>query len=259
MRRLGWGETEPADPSQPKSRCCSPALKESQDRNKDPPFAFGSQLPRAEANVKAFDENPGFAGLWCCSTEEQNVVQMSKGPPNQEAFEKLLTWLDPDRDRAGGKYNKIQSKLIGTFACFGCDAEDLADKTINVVISKSDWLIENYIGDPALYFYGVAKKIYQERLRKKPAPIIHPFGPCPDKKDEQMHHCLEESLQELTLSDRVLVLEYHEGRKQQKIKNRAKLAQDLGISRNALRIKVHRIHADLRRRVERCLKALPPD
>lgn len=184
---------------------------------------------------------------------------MSKASPNQEAFDKLLTWLDPDRDRAGGKYNKIQSKLIGTFACFGCDAEDLADKTINVVISKTDWLIENYVGDPALYFYGVAKKIYQEQLRKKPAPIIPPVGPCQDKKDEQMHHCLEESLQELSTDEQELVQRYHEGRKQQKINNRAELAQDLGISRNALRIKVYRIHADLRRRVERCLEALPSD
>ena len=184
---------------------------------------------------------------------------MSKGSPNQEAFEKLLTWLDPDHEKAGEKYNKIQSKLIGVFACFGCDAEALADKTINVVISKTDRLIENYVGDPALYFYGVAKKIYQEQLRKKPAPIISPVGPCIDKKDEQMHQCLEESLQELSSGDKDLVLRYHEGKKQEKIDNRARLALDLGISRNALRIKVYRIHADLRQRVERCLQALPAD
>ena len=96
-------------------------------------------------------------------------------------------------------------------------------------------------------------------MRKKPAPISPPVGPCQDKKDEQVHHCLEESLQELSTDEQELVQRYHEGRKQQKINNRAELAQDLGISRNALRIKVYRIHADLRRRVERCLEALPSD
>lgn len=182
---------------------------------------------------------------------------MSKGPPNQEAFDKLLTWLDPDREKAGEKYNRIQSKLIGVFVCFGCDAEDLADKTINVVMSKIDWLIDNYVGDPGLYFYGVAKKLYQEQLRKKPVPAIPPPESC-SEEDEQMHGCLEESLEELSSSDKELVMRYHEGKKQEKINNRASLARDLGISRNALRIKVYRIHADLRRRVERRLRAVLP-
>lgn len=182
---------------------------------------------------------------------------MTKPQPSQQAFDKLLAWLDPDRETAGEKYNKIQSKLIGIFACFGCDAEDLSDKTFNVVISKIDWLTENYVGNPALYFYGVAKRIYLEQLAKKPRPIIPPPDNC-SEEEEQMHDCLEKSLDELSAADKKVVLQYHEGEKQEKINNRAKLARELGISRNALRIKVYRLHAGLRQRVQLRLNQVRP-
>jgi DNA-directed RNA polymerase specialized sigma24 family protein len=94
---------------------------------------------------------------------------MPRGGPSKETFEKLLRWLDTNRDKAGEKYEKIRTRLIRIFTCRGCgDVEDLADETINVVASKIDWLCENYKGDPALFFYGVAKNIYHEQFKKKP-------------------------------------------------------------------------------------------
>src|SRR5215211_7438779 len=127
---------------------------------------------------------------------------MSKGGPSQETFEKLLNWLDPDRNKAGEKYEKIRHRLIRIFTSRGCsDTEDLADETINVVASKIDWLIENYKGEPALFFYGVAKNIYHEKFKKKPPP---PLPPPPDVR--QVEHecsCLEDCLkQQLAAPDR---------------------------------------------------------
>ena len=55
-----------------------------------------------------------------------------------ESFEALLGWLDPDRERAGIKYEQIRSGLISFFTGRGhCEAEDLADETINRVISRT--------------------------------------------------------------------------------------------------------------------------
>ncbi len=55
----------------------------------------------------------------------------------QAALDSLLAWLDPDRDRAGAKYEAIRTRLIKVFVCRGCpEAEDLADETINRVASK---------------------------------------------------------------------------------------------------------------------------
>ncbi len=174
-------------------------------------------------------------------------------PPDPEAFEKLLTWLDPDREKAGEKYQKIHSRLSRIFAARGCtEAEDLADETVNVVGRKIDWLIENYVGDPALYFFGVAKKIY-----KPPKPVPDP-PPTPDKDEaERRCSCLEHCMELLLPSDeRGLVLRYHQKEKGEKIRLRKQLAKELGISLNALRIRIWHIHNSLRPCVQQCLERL---
>lgn len=182
---------------------------------------------------------------------------MDKRGPTQEPFDKLLQWLDPDRNKAGEKYERIRFRLIRIFSCRGVhDAEDLADETINVVVSKSDWLIENYRGDPALYFYGVAKKIYKVHIKPKPVPIPPPPEPDPVEIERQcgcLDRCLE---QKLTQAERQLVLKYHEKNKQEKIQVRKQLAEELGISMNALRIRVCHIHSRLRPCIEHCLSNL---
>ncbi|HKR13959.1 MAG TPA: hypothetical protein VJT15_17985 [Pyrinomonadaceae bacterium] len=170
--------------------------------------------------------------------------------PTKESFEKLLSWLDPDRDRAGEKYEKIRTRLIKIFSARGCwVAEDLADRTINVVAGKIDWLLANYQGDPALYFYAVGRNVFLEWRKKNPPPKIPP--PHPDKSETEQLLChLDQCLLELPDDDRDLVLKYHEGEKQVRINNRKRLAEERGISPNALRIKVCHIHSRLRKIME---------
>ena len=179
---------------------------------------------------------------------------MNAGALTPDAFEKLLRWLDPERDRAGEKYEKIRLRLIRIFACRSCcDPEELADNTINVVASKIDWLHENFIGDPPLYFYGVAKKIYLESMKPKALPEPPPL---PDTSEiEQECNCLDQCVeQELTQSERKLVFRYHEKEKGEKIRVRKQIAEELGISMNALRIRVHNLHSRLRPCIEQCLQ-----
>jgi DNA-directed RNA polymerase specialized sigma24 family protein len=171
---------------------------------------------------------------------------MSKGGPTQDGFDKLLRWLDPDRDIAGAKYGKIQSRLISFFSVRGCgDADDLADATFNVVMSRIDWLMENYVGEPMLYFYGVARKIYLESIKPKPKPDPPPPG-SDGEEIEEVFQRLEDCLQELSAEERDWAIRYHQGDKRQKIENRKKLADELRISRNALRIRLCHIHSRLR-------------
>jgi hypothetical protein len=181
---------------------------------------------------------------------------MSKRAPTKEAFEKLLNWLDPDREKAGERYELIRVRLIRIFAGRGChESEDLADETMNVVVSRIDWLIENYQGDPALYFYGVAKNIFHEHYKKKPPP---PLPPPPDTTIiEGKCGCLEECLkQELARADQRLLLLYHAKQKREKIVLRQQLASESGITINALRIRVHHLHARLKLCIEQCLEQL---
>ena len=175
---------------------------------------------------------------------------MDKGGPTQEDLDRLLRWLDPDRDKAGEKYETIRRRLIGIFSSRGClDADDLSDRTINVVITKIDWLETNYVGDRGLYFYGVAKKIHLEDRKKKPPPPVPPPDPT-DEEAERLSDCLDECLKELLPAERDLILQYHQLEKQEKIQNRKRLADELQLSRNALRIKVCHIHSRLKRCIQ---------
>lgn len=171
--------------------------------------------------------------------------------PTRENFEKLLSWLDPDVEKAGEKYERIRLRIIRVFSCHEfCEPEELADETINRVTVKIDSVTENYVGDPALYFYGVAKNVYKEQLKKRrPAPPPPPPNPEPDELEEVCTY-LDECLAELASADRDLILKYHEGEKGVKIRNRKDLATTRKMSPNALRIKAFNLHARLRECIE---------
>lgn len=171
----------------------------------------------------------------------------------QESFEELLAWLDPNRDLAGQKYELIRTRLIKIFACRGCyEAEDLADETINRVTSKLKEITDSFYGEHARYFYGVANKIHLEYLRRKPPPPPPP--PRHDSNEiEHEYDCLERCLQRLTTDNRDLVLQYYREERQAKIDHRRRLAEQLGIAVNALRIRAHRIRASLQDCVQNCV------
>lgn len=171
----------------------------------------------------------------------------------QAALDELLTWLDPDREKAGEKYETIRTRLIKVFACRGCaEAEDLADETINRVASKLSKVADDYHGDPALFFYGVAKMIRHEYVRKSSRHVAPPTAALPDDLEDE-YECLEKCMRALLPKQRNLVLQYYREDKRAKIDNRKRLAQQLDITMNALSIRAHRIKLALQQCVEACL------
>jgi DNA-directed RNA polymerase specialized sigma24 family protein len=174
--------------------------------------------------------------------------------PTQESFDALLSWLDPDREVAGQKYEELRRRLVKLFVCRGCaEAESLADDTIDRVIWKLPEIRETYVGEPARYFYAVANKIYLEYLRTRPAPPPPP--PTADPGDSELEfHCLEQCMERLTPKNRQLVLRYYQDERRAKIDHRKRLAEELGVAINALRIRAHRIRAALQVCVENCLR-----
>lgn len=172
---------------------------------------------------------------------------------SQDAFDKFLIWLDPDRERAGAKYEDIRGKLIKIFECRGCSSsEDLADETINRVIRKMQELANTYSGDPVLYFYGVARYVHLEHVKKSRALPVPPSTP-PEEKERE-YECLERCMKALTPENRNLIIEYYKEGKRAKIVHRKELAALLGIAPNALRIRAFRMRAGLQACVENCLQ-----
>lgn len=176
-------------------------------------------------------------------------------PVTQAAFDSLLSWLDPDRELAAEKYEQIRRRLIKLFNCRGrLDAEDLADETINRVTFKAPDLAREYVGDPGLYFYGVAHKVFLESLRQRPqvAPAPPP-DPAETEETEREHGCLDRCMGELPRANRELLIEYYREDGRAKIEHRKELAARLGVAQNALRIRVHRIRATVQECVHGCL------
>jgi hypothetical protein len=81
-------------------------------------------------------------------------------PLTQESFDGLLAWLHPDREQAGEMYESIRCNLIKFFSARGFgNPEELADETIDRVARKVDEIVASYSGDPATYFFAVARNL----------------------------------------------------------------------------------------------------
>jgi DNA-directed RNA polymerase specialized sigma24 family protein len=176
----------------------------------------------------------------------------------EENWNRFLAWLHPDPDQAGEKYKDIQNRLIKIFVCRGCDRpEDLADETINRVIRKIPEIADDYVGDPVLYFLGVARYVHHEYLREKPIPQPPPPAKEPSSTEEE-YECLEQCIESLPAQSKELFLQYYREEKRAKIVNRKRLAEKLGIPLNALRIRACRIRMNLQACVLECLENLAP-
>jgi RNA polymerase sigma factor (sigma-70 family) len=176
---------------------------------------------------------------------------------SQDNFDELLAWLNTDRDRAGKLYEEIRQRLIKIFTYRGSPvAEDLADETINRVAKKVHEIKSTYVGDPLLYFHGVARYVYLEYAKKMqdPLPPVLISQPEEPQESELEYICLERCMNHLTPNNRELVLEYFQDEKRARIEHRKELTQRLGISLNALRIRAHRVCASLKECMQECLK-----
>lgn len=171
----------------------------------------------------------------------------------KEEFDRLLAWLDNDPEQAGTIYETIRCRLIKIFARRGCwEAENLADETINRVATKIESISVQYTGNPALYFYGVARKIHHEYLRLRQRTLPE-FSSIPNLFEEEEYDCLDQCLEGMNVEDRDLILRYYLEDKRNKIDYRKRLAEELGIAINALRIRAHRIRKPLKKCVQECV------
>jgi DNA-directed RNA polymerase specialized sigma24 family protein len=166
----------------------------------------------------------------------------------------LLAFLDTDRDKAGEIYDEIRIKLVKIFTCRGSPTpEDQADETMNRVSRKIGEIAHSYVGDPRLYFYGVARNVFRESVRKKPHVPPMPDPPSAEEKEAEQV-CLDQCMEKLTPTNRQVILEYYTSERREKIERRKALAERLGIASNGLRIRAHRIRKSLAKCVFDCLE-----
>lgn len=181
-------------------------------------------------------------------------------------FAALLDQLGPDRDLAGERYVELGRRLRVIFTYRRCpDVEELVDETLDRAGRRLLELGDQYDGsDPARYVFGVAWNVARESFRRRspdPLPddkeIPDPGPDDPEETEELRDACLDRCLGELPEDDRSLALTYHQGEKGARIRRRADLARELGVSLNALRLKVHRLTRHLRLCMLDCVGAGP--
>jgi RNA polymerase sigma factor (sigma-70 family) len=176
----------------------------------------------------------------------------------QDPFDALLDWLDHDRDVAGRRYETIRAGLIRIFRAKGfSDAVDLADEAIKRVTKRLPEIRDNYVGEPAHYFWGFARNMIKERYRPKEIATDEVPGAA-DRKTIQSdeYECLLRCLRFLTPEKRELILDYHVYEGHHKIEQHEIMAQELGISDAALRSRAHHIRRNLEECVLKCVQGL---
>ena len=166
-------------------------------------------------------------------------------------FEQLLQWLAPDVEKAGEKYEAIRRRLIKFFVARGVDnPEELADATIDRVASRSSDLLQKYVRDPERYIHGVARLLVMQAARSQAR--LYVSAPL-DAQPDEAYTCFEKCLEHLSKSDRELLMEFY-ATKEHKAENRRELAQSLGISTSALRLRVFSLKQRLKKCIDSCLQ-----
>jgi DNA-directed RNA polymerase specialized sigma24 family protein len=187
-------------------------------------------------------------------------VRPQKWTLNQEALDTFLARLDPDRDCAAQHYEQVRNKLVTFFRCNSCsDAEGLVDETIDRVVRR---LGEVEIHDLLPFIRGVARRVASEahQIRIRVVSLDEASERFQRDTDsggraytDRRHGCLEKCLGELSHQERDLALEFYKYEKAEKIENKKRMAEAMGITTGTLRIRAYRVRKHLEDCVTKCL------
>jgi DNA-directed RNA polymerase specialized sigma24 family protein len=180
----------------------------------------------------------------------------------KDSLEKLLTCLGEDRERAGEKYETLRLGLIRFFEWRGCILpEDHADEVIDRVARK---IVQGEeIRNIHSYITGVARFVFMEIVkdREKRQAALRELPEIPIKEelpDEDVRlGCLRRCLQALPPESSRLMMAYYQEDERNKIEVRKKLAQQLGVSPHALRMRLQRLRSKLEECTTDCVRCGP--
>jgi len=186
----------------------------------------------------------------------------SKWVLSQNAFQRLLDWLDENSESRGQRYVVIRRRLVQYFDRKNCSSpHELADETLNRVARRLEEE-EGEITDstPSQFCFNTARYIFLESLRRKEhhEPLPDDLANSPQFLEEgeweQLRsNCLEKCLQTLDPEDRIVILGYYQGERRMRIETRKLIAAKLGVSMNAITIRACRIRIKLELCIRKCL------
>jgi DNA-directed RNA polymerase specialized sigma24 family protein len=185
------------------------------------------------------------------------------------AFHQLLTYLDEGNSSEGQRYLQMRERLVAYFDRKNClNPDELADQTLNRVARRLQEEGQIQSETAAKYCYTVARYIFHEHLRRsekedlasselwrRANSVKITAPPRDDPNREGQLQCLESCVSKLDIPSQQIISQYYIGNATEKIANRRKLAEQLGISPNALSIRACRIREKLEICVRRCAES----
>ena len=202
-----------------------------------------------------------WAGLESPQTQLGAVIgrpELKKNwAPTEGAFHRFLNWLDEGVDSGGERYLEIRRRLERYFDRRNClSPAELADETLNRVARRLEEEGTIRATCPAHYCYIVAKLVLHEAVRRTNMLVEisdeHPASAARrDDRREMLLDILDKCLNDFAEEDRELLVDYYRGEQRAKIEHRRSLALRMGLTMNALSIRVCR----LRTRLETSMKA----
>ena len=176
------------------------------------------------------------------------------------SFQLLLDRLDPEPDAAAVKYEELRvriGQLVRWRGCLDSHADELVDRTFDRVASKlaAGEEVENIHAFAA----AVARFIWLEHSRKNRTDAVGddlpetPVEPDLDFLDDAdariicLRRCVATKLSD---EDKRVVIDYYDSDADEKSKHaRRRLAESLGVTLNALKVRACR----LRMKLEKCI------
>jgi DNA-directed RNA polymerase specialized sigma24 family protein len=178
----------------------------------------------------------------------------------EEALEKLLTRLSPDRDEAARQYVALDMKMVRYFEKQKIDAAET--RAIDVLNRVARRIAEGaQIANVHAYAFRIAYLVFLEAVKEpdfveidpEQTPHTAPGLLFEDSEANRRQNCFDSCLERLTRDNCELILGYYQEDGRAKIEFRKWLAARLKISLDALRIRAHRIRKGLEECIAECL------
>ena len=179
-----------------------------------------------------------------------------------KTFAGLLDRLDPDRARAGEKYEDLRRTLVHFFEWRGAPfPEDHADETFDRVARRLAEGVD--VKNPRGYCYTVARLILLETLKGRDSRRVRiehtepntvaADATCEAAEKEARLACLDDCLRGLPAQSRELIIEYYRDDTRGRIDRRRALAERLRLRGEALANRAQRLRDKLEQCVNACL------
>jgi DNA-directed RNA polymerase specialized sigma24 family protein len=181
----------------------------------------------------------------------------------QTSFDKLLGLFDADREQAGVKYELLRQRLLKFFEWRNCEMpEELTDIVFDRVLKKIGE--GEQIQQITAFASTVAQFVFKEYLRSnerqnqliEDAPEVQNIkakeSEIVDEFVELRQNCFEKCLAEFDAENRKFIIAYYTTDEKTMIAARKKLAEELNLNLNTIRIKACRLKSKLENCTLKC-------